>query len=77
MDLLAEAERRLRDASLIPPVKSVEQVGRGNSARTVISVTGRISADLKDRIAEAMGPLQYRLREFPSGPTEDGTHYRA
>jgi F0F1-type ATP synthase beta subunit len=77
MDLVAEAVRRLRDASLLPPVKSVEHVRRGNSVRTMISVSVPVGAELQNRIAEAMGSLHYALREFPSGAGEDGTEYRA
>jgi hypothetical protein len=75
VELIADALGRLQAASLVPPVKSIEQVGCGNSVRTVISVPGPIGADLENRIAEAMGSLRYELREVPSGAAEDDAEY--
>jgi hypothetical protein len=76
VDLVAEAVQRLRDASLMPPVKSIEQIGRGSFVRTVISVSRPIANDVTNRIAEAMGSLHYVLREVAAGAGEDGIDYR-
>ena len=61
-DHVRQVVEALREAELIPPVNSVEQIAAG---WVRVTVPAPVSDDLRARIAEAVGHMRWTLHEVP------------
>jgi hypothetical protein len=72
-DLIASVYTRLKAANLIPPISGVEVQGSLDDEWALVTLHGRITDELANRVRQALAGLHHDLREVPA---EYGISYR-